>query len=261
MMGLALIPLAEPSLFESTPIFLSVVGIIFIAATIRATIGFGDAVLALPVLNLLVDSHVAQPLMALCSLMIAIWMTWMDWRDLAFAKTWRLLLTVCLGMPIGVFFLKTADASLVKAGLAIFVIGFAVFRAVGGARLKKVPPVEVDYVVGFLTGILCGAYNILGVVLAVYATLAGWELKQLRVTLQGVMLPAGLVLVANHLWWGLITTETVKAFAFVLPLLIVAGIIGQFAAQRFKPSQFDRIITVTLLVVGVMLLASAISMS
>ena len=297
MVSLRFHPWGAFVLFASTSLFLLILGIIFIASTIRATLGFGDAVLALPVLNMLIHPHEAQPLMALCSLSIAIWMTWRDWRDMAFDKTWRLLITVCIGMPIGVYFLKTADASFVKGGLAVTVIGFSLFRLVNARRrnetmhLKSKPSEDeaygkatshkatshkstsqkstsqkstshgMTYAVGLLAGVMCGAYNILGVIIAVYGTLADWDLKQLRVTLQGVMLPAGCLLVATHASWGLLTTDILKAFAFALPSLIVAGMIGQFAAHRVKASQFDRIITVTLLVVGVLLLASAISMS
>lgn len=241
------------TLFDSPSTFLLIAAIIFAAATIRSTLGFGDAVLALPLLNILIDPQLAQPLMALCSLTSAIWMTWRDWRDMAFDKTWRLLLTVVIGLPIGVMFLKLGDPRYVKIGLGVLVIGFAIFRATGGAKLQRTPH-GLTYAVGLLAGILCGAYNVLGVVLAVYGAIAGWEVRQLRMTLQGVMLPAGFVLVGTHAAVGLLTVQTLQAFAFVLPLLILAGVIGQVAAHRVKPSRFDKILTGSLFAMGSVLL-------
>lgn len=236
-----------------------VLGIIFVAATVRATLGFGDAVLALPLLTLLMPPTEAAPLMALCSLTIAAWMTCRDWRDMAFDKTWRLLLTVCMGLPIGVFFLKHGNASNVKVGLAVIVIGFALFRLRGGFKLKRTPN-WLTYVVGFVTGVMCGAYNILGVILAMYGTLAGWDVKQLRMTLQGVMLPASIVLVLFHRANGLLPLETVKLFACTLPLLVIAALIGQFVSHRVDARRFEPILTAALFVVGCVLLASSIWM-
>ncbi|MFP6678172.1 MAG: sulfite exporter TauE/SafE family protein [Pirellulaceae bacterium] len=242
-------------LIDFPTVYFLVLGIIFVAATVRATLGFGDAVLAMPLLTLLMPPTEAAAVMALCSLMIAAWMTCRDWRDIAFDKTWRLLLTVCLGMPIGVFFLKHVDPIGVKAALGIVVVGFAVFRLRGGFQLKRTAN-WLTYAVGFVTGVMFGAFNILGVILAMYGSLCGWDARRLRMTLQGVMLPAGVALVSYRWAEGSITLDTLKLFAYTLPLLLIAGLIGQFASHRVNARRFEPILTASLFIVGGMLLIS-----
>jgi uncharacterized membrane protein YfcA len=250
-------PNLERALIEFSFVHLFVLGIIFLASTIRATLGFGDAVLAVPILTMLLPPTQVGPLMALCSLSVAIWMTWRDWREIRFASTLPLLLAVCLGVPFGVYFLKSADGDVVKAGLAIIIIGFALFRVFGRGQLRKTSRL-LTFLVGFVSGVLCGAFNILGVVLAVYGAMVGWEVKQLRMTLQGVMLPAGLMLVANHGVVGHLTTQVMMLFLYALPLVCVASVLGQMLAHRVNPKRFEPVLTGMLFLIGVVLLATAL---
>ena len=66
--------------------------IIFIGALIRATFGFGDALIAMPLLALVVSLQIASPVVAFLSIIIGITMLILNWSKVDFKTAWRLIL-------------------------------------------------------------------------------------------------------------------------------------------------------------------------
>ena len=59
-----------------TPEIWYVAAIVFLATLVRSTFGFGDALVAMPLLTLLIgDAKVATPIVAVASAVVAIWVS------------------------------------------------------------------------------------------------------------------------------------------------------------------------------------------
>ena len=71
-----------------TPDIWYVAAIVFLATLVRSTFGFGDALVAMPLLTLLVvPMEVATPIVAVASAVVAIWVSIQDWRVMANAPS------------------------------------------------------------------------------------------------------------------------------------------------------------------------------
>src|SRR5438045_5773563 len=97
---------------------LPVVAVIFLATLIRSAFGFGEALVAVPLLALLMPVEVAAPLAVLVSITVAGAILVRDWHKVHFRSAWRLVLSTLLGIPLGLLLLTAVAEHVVKAILA-----------------------------------------------------------------------------------------------------------------------------------------------
>src|SRR5262249_51267092 len=94
---------------------LAVLAILFLATLIRSAFGFGEALVAVPLLVLLIPVAVAVPLAVLLSVTVAAVVLVQDWRHVHFGGAWRLALATLPGIPLGLWLLTAAPEPAVKA--------------------------------------------------------------------------------------------------------------------------------------------------
>src|SRR5690242_6547797 len=92
-----------------------VLAVIFLATLIRSAFGFGEALLAVPLLALLMPVEVAAPLAVLVSITVAVVIVLEDWHRIHFGRAWRLVLSTLFGIPLGLLLLTTVAEAVVKA--------------------------------------------------------------------------------------------------------------------------------------------------
>ena len=97
-------------------IFLTTLFIVFIAALIKATLGFGDALVAMPLLTLTIGLQMATPLVALMMTSLTLLIIWHSWQCIDFRAAWRLVIAGIVGVPIGVWGLRTFPEHWLKMG-------------------------------------------------------------------------------------------------------------------------------------------------
>lgn len=119
-----------------------VLAIIFVATVIRSGFGFGEALVAVPLLALIMPVEVAAPLAVLVSITVAGVIIAQDWQKIEVRSVLVLVLSTLFGIPLGLLLMTTAPEGIVKAMLAVFIIGFAsaclVHRALAQSFLKHV---------------------------------------------------------------------------------------------------------------------------
>src|SRR5436305_4160618 len=84
---------------------LPVLAVIFLATFIRSAFGFGEALIAVPLLALLMPVEAAAPLAVLVSITVAAIAIAQDWRHIHIRSAGSLLLATLVGTPIGLLLL------------------------------------------------------------------------------------------------------------------------------------------------------------
>ena len=236
------------------PLMITTLLILFAAALIKATLGFGEALLAMPLLTVLLGAPTATPLVGLigASLTLLILLS-QGWQRIEFQIAWRLIVTAAIGIPLGVWGLVTLPAAWVKAGLG----GVLIF--VGLYNLLR-PAVEAQigarwaYLFGLMSGLLTGAYNTGGPPIVLYGALRRWPAAQFRITLQSCFLPLSFVALTTHSLAGLWTPRVIQLYVVSLPAVLLALWLGQRFTHRLAGPQFERLIYGGLVVLGAMLI-------
>ena len=230
---------------------------IFLGTLCRSTFGFGDALLAMPLLALSIDLNVSRPLVALNSMTMAGVIVWRDWHNVHHASAWRLALSGLVGIPFGFLLIGWLDERLVKIILALLVTGYATVCLTRSQTLKLTTE-RCSPLFGFLSGLLGGAYNTGGPPLVIYGTARGWTAEQFRATMHAVFFPVSLCIVGGHAATGLISHKVLLFYLLSLPLMFVALALGKEFNRRLATRQFQVVIYWLLMAIGVALLADSL---
>jgi uncharacterized membrane protein YfcA len=235
------------------PVLAAVLTILFIASFIRSAFGFGEALIAVPLLAFAMPVEQAAPVAALVSITVAVVAIAQDWRHIHLRSAGRLFLATAVGTPLGLWALHALDERLVKMALGAIVAMFS-----GLALARRRPAALHDdrhaWAFGFGAGVLGGAYGMNGPPLVMYGSLRGWSPQHFRATLQGYFLPACLMTVAGYGVTGLLTPVVTRCYLQALPVVLVAVLLGRMLNRRLSGPAFVRCVHVGLVVVGALLL-------
>jgi uncharacterized membrane protein YfcA len=229
-----------------------VLGVIFLSTFTRSALGFGDALIAMPLLAMIIGMQAATPLVAMVASTIAFTILLRAWRQVNIQAAWRLVISTIVGIPIGLFFLKSAPEHIAKMVLGAVLVGFGLYNLIA-PRLPALKSERWSYVFGLAAGILGGAYNTNGPPVVIYGVLREWDPERFRATLQGYFLPTGMTILIGHALAGLWTAEVLKLYAFCLPLVIGAVLVGGWVNRRLPEKQFNRVVYAFLVAIGLLL--------
>src|SRR5579862_4279888 len=91
-----------------------VVTVLFVATLVRSALGFGEALIAVPLLALVMPIEEAAPTAVLVSITIALIIVLQDWRSVHFKSAIWLVAPTFLGIPLGLLLLKKLPESIVE---------------------------------------------------------------------------------------------------------------------------------------------------
>jgi uncharacterized protein len=161
---------------------LPVLAVLFLATLIRSAFGFGEALVAVPLLALVIPVEVAAPVAVLVSVTVAGLVLAQDWREVHLGSARRLILSTMFGIPFGLLLLTTVAEPVVKAVLAAVIIAFSAYQLVGRSRFELEDD-RLAWLFGFGAGVLGGAYGMNGPPLVAYGALRRWSPERFRATL------------------------------------------------------------------------------
>ena len=228
-----------------------VVVVIAVATLIRSTLGFGEALVAVPLLALRIPVAVAAPLAVLVSVAVAGVIVAQDWRHVQVRSAAGLVAASLFGIPLGLLLITRGNDRLVRLILGGVIVAFSVYSLTVKSKLH----LEKDHpgwllAAGFASGVLGGAYGMNGPPLAVYGSLRRWSPQHFRATLQGYFLPASLAGLCGYAAAGLWVPAVTRYFLLSLPGVVVAVLLGRSLNRRLRGDGFFRAVYVGLVVVG-----------
>ncbi len=232
--------------------------VLFLATIVRSAFGFGEALVAVPLLALLMPVEVAAPVAVLVSITVALIVVLQDWRKVHVRSAVGLVLSTMFGIPLGLLLLRAAAEPVVKGILAVVMIGFSAQALLGGAH-RELKNDKFAWFFGFSAGVLGGAYGMNGPPLVIYGSLRGWSPQHFRATLQGYFLPASLAGLWGYQLAGLWTPVVNRFYLLSLPVVIVATFLGRAINHRLDARRFVGYVHGGLIFVGIILLLQAIS--
>ncbi|MGA8531492.1 MAG: sulfite exporter TauE/SafE family protein [Acidobacteriaceae bacterium] len=234
--------------------------IVFVAALIRSAFGFGEALIAVPLLAFCIPLQAAAPLAVLLSITIAAIVVIQDWKQIHFQSAGWLLLATLPGLPLGLLLLASGHQRLARGLLGAVIAGFAGWSLARQASVQ--PPRDSRAwlaVCGFCAGVLGGAYGMNGPPLVIYGSLRRWSPQQFRATLQAYFLPASLLAMAGFRATGLWTPVVTHDYWFSLPALVPALFLGRLINHRMRGEIYLQFVFAGLAVIGAVLIIQAIA--
>lgn len=232
---------------------LTTLTILFLAALVKATLGFGESLLAIPLLTLVLGVQTATPLVSLLAITVTLFMLLRNWRQIDLSATWRLIIAAVAGVPIGVWGLKSLPATWITTTLGLLLILVGLYNLTQ-PQLEPLHDSRWSYLFGFLAGLLGGAYNMASPPVLLYGAVRQWAPAQFRVTLQSFFLPVSVLILIGHATAGLWTSHVLTLYGLAWPVMLAAFWLGSRFNERINAERFGRLLYGALIILGIVLL-------
>ncbi|GBE03564.1 sulfite exporter TauE/SafE [bacterium BMS3Abin09] len=231
--------------------------IFLIAGFIQGLSGFGSALLAMPLLTIFIDVKVAVPLCILNSLLITSYLSFKLKDYMEMKKILPLIIGSLPGIYLGIVFLKSMESNLIKMLLGIMIILYCIYSFSSHPGPRKLHRAWA-YIAGFGSGFIGTAFSAGGPPSIIYTTLTGWSKDHIKATLTGFYLVGNIIIVIAHAASGLTNTLVLKYF-LASALFVISGVyLGSRVYDRTDTEGYMKIILVILMLLGIMMIGSAI---
>ncbi len=227
--------------------------VVFFAIFMQSAVGFGLALVAMPLLIPFFGLKLIAPLIALVGILAKVLLLIKYGYAFNFRFVWRMTLASLLCVPLGVYLLDIIDDWIALMVLGVVVIGYALY----GLCDFKLPELQhPNWALGFgaLAGILGGAYNASGPPLVIYADTQHWGPIKFKSNFQGYSLVNGLVIAITHAANGNMTADVLQAFWYAVPAVFLGVWLGIKMDRFFNPERFRRLILWLLIILGLRLI-------
>jgi uncharacterized membrane protein YfcA len=226
------------------------------SATIQSTTGFGFALLAVPLMSLVIPTEDAVVLCAAFSLVASSSQLVAERAHADRPVVGRMLVGAVVGAPIGLTILTVATGRQLRFGLAVVIFAFLLLT-LRGVSLHRAGR-SLDLGAGLVAGVLNTSLSTNGppIVMALHARQLAPE--QFRATVAGVFVGSNVIAVGLFAASGRYDADVLVLLAVGLPMLVVGFLVGARQRRRFDPLAFRRLVLRLLAVTGVVTLVGAL---
>lgn len=254
-----------------TPLDYALVALVLaFASFVQSASGFGFALVAVAALPQIIGLEPAIALIAAFNLLVSLSTLWWNRKDFSWSKAWPLTLAICITLPIGFWLLKSADGTKLIRVLGVILITVALMdlrlsvpamlRArLGKATLQRNPEAEERatlpawsvWPLGFIGGVLGGAFNVAGPPAVAYAYSQPWSKTQSVAALQTVFLLAGLMRNGFMVAAGDYNAQLFRWIVCSIPAALLAIWLGKLLLDRLPKNLLKLAVFTFILVMGV----------
>ena len=225
------------------------------AGFVNGLAGFGTALFGLGFWLQILPPEQAVAVTLAVSVATGIQGLWVVRGSIDRARLLRFLLPALPGVPLGVAALSIVDASVLKLGIAAFLLLYGGFFLVN----RNLPTIsdrtpKIDMTIGFLGGFLGGAAGLSGALPTMWCALKDWS----KAAKRGLFQPFNLTILSLSAlalaFLGAYTAETMLYLAVAIPVSIVSAQIGIWIFKRISDPAF-RVLLIALLFLSGLIIA------
>lgn len=234
------------------------IALIFLAAGFTQGLsGFGSALIAMPLLTMMIDVKTAVPLCIMNGLIITSYLSLKMRGHLERKKIVPLLAGSIPGIFIGVFFLKNAEPGMIRILLGVLIVSYSVYSLLFRPAPRNIHPFW-SYLAGFGTGFIGSAFSAGGPPVIIYTTLTGWPKDRIKATLSGFFFASSIITVTLYITAGLVNELVLKYFSMSAIFVFIGVYAGSHLYSRFDREGYIRAVLITLILLGVIMVVSAL---
>lgn len=219
---------------------------------VQTLIGFGFAIIALPLFSFVLDLREANVIVALNFFVSVVAGAWTHRKDLMVTPLLICLAGGAFGLPFGLYIFSTIDVVwLIRlTGLIILALAVDGYRNRHSAGTNAEISWPWTMATGAASGILAGAVGMGGPPVAAYATRQSWPPRQIKAFLLTFLLLLGVMRLIGLATTGWIGEEALMYSACSLPFAMLGGHLGLRASHNIDAVLFRRITMATLVLLS-----------
>jgi uncharacterized membrane protein YfcA len=237
-------------------VVLGVFGVVAVAAAAQAVSGFGFALIATPVIAVLVGPKEAVVGLTMVGLVLVAMLSLRSRGHVERSVVATVTVAAILGMPIGLLVLERADDRTLTAVIATVVIVFAVLLWRG---LRLPSNRGTDAIAGFVAGTLSTSTGTSGPPIAIALSSKQMSPAAFRGTISAIFLVQGSVALVAFAIGGEVRAGALWVALAGLPGLLAGSCVGEYRFRRLDAARFRTIVFGMLLISGIVSLAGALT--
>ncbi|KRT55606.1 sulfite exporter TauE/SafE family protein [endosymbiont of Ridgeia piscesae] len=238
---------------------LAIAAITALAGLVQGLSGFGSALVAVPLMSLLLPMEQVVPLMVLLGIGMSSLNLLHLRRSLSLKPVLPLIGGYLLGTPLGLYFLIDAPEVWVKLTLGLFLSGYAAL-SLAGRTLQPAWLRHHPIGIGTGSGALGAAFSTNGPPVILHVAAQQWSADQQKAALSLFFVAAGLITASAHGISGLLNLKVAEQALMALPMLIAGTWLGITLYRRLDDHNYRRLTFLLVLAMGLLMSAGAIEM-
>ena len=220
---------------------------------VKGLCGFANTLILSSILSFGTDTINITPVDLLLSVPTNGIMAWKERKNLDWGMCVPLTILLLAGSIPGVLFLKNAESGLVKIIFGFVVIYIGLDSLLREREYKARPSKVKLYLIGILSGIICGIYGV-GALLSAYVSRNTKDSHSFKGNICFVFFVENAFRAVLYMCYGIITLETIKKSLMLVPVMLIGLFAGMASSNFLNEKVVKKIVIVMLIVSGVALI-------
>lgn len=232
---------------------IAILSVAFLAVFVQASIAFGIALVAMPLLTSVIGLASAAPLVSAIGLTCQVFMIRRYRMHFRLSDMRDFILGSVIGVLIASLMLSdVTNPRLIETLLGVFVIGYGLF-SLCKPQLPSFKKRIWAYGLGMTAGVLARIYNIGGPPGVIYADAQGWEPDAFKGNLQIYAIVNTVMVIVSRTFNAEYTSQVITYYLLAFPVILLGLYLGFTVEKRINAVIFRKMVLVFLVFIGVTL--------
>jgi uncharacterized protein len=240
--------------------FDATVGLLLLGALLGGFVsglaGFGGGPVVLVLWLLVIEPRTAVPLLMVSAVAHQLMTLHLVWRSISGERLWPMVIGGVIGIPIGAALLDVLSPAAVRAVTGLFLVFYTLVRLTFIRELtihveSRIP----DAAAGLAGGLMSGLAGLPGPISTLWCGLRGWAKNDQRAVFQPFNFIMVLVSIVLFVSRGFVTANILHYALWCAPGLMVGVALGTPLYLRLNDRQFQTVVLLLMLLMGVVLVA------
>ncbi len=220
--------------------------------------GFGSALIASPLSLLVLDKFTVVSSLTIIGLVLNAFLFWKIKQPINLELLIPLCLASVIGMPFGIWILKTVPINLIQIIAGSLAILFTLIISFTKISLPKTKFLTI--VAGLFSGLLQTSISMTGPPVVILLTGTGIEKNQMRKTLAAFFLWMNIISLPFFLFSKTITFHRVSFGLYALPFVFLGAYLGNKVVEKIPHKVFKLLALATVCLTGLLTIYSGLSL-
>lgn len=244
---------APPLIFSGPVQYAATCLVLVVAQMVYVMFGFGAGLIAVGSLALLFpDMQDVVVLLLLVNLPAELWVVWRSRDEIRWRPILGLGVGIAVGIPLGTWFLKTGDTTLILKFLGGFLVAVGLVFLILPAGGRRHPHPATAPPTGMLSGVLTGLFGTGGPPLIIWYHLSAGTKAAFRGNLMTIFLMMTFVRVPSYVVGGLVTVPRLWSSLAVMPAVLVGAWLGNRLHLNISEKRFRTLVSALLVLLGLL---------
>jgi len=224
---------------------------------VRGVAGFGSGIVATPLLAFVLPMTTTAPLITVVGFLVSVRQAIRDWHQIQWKPVLSFAPGALVGVPLGLWVVRTADQGLLARYLGAYVIAYALYSVFGERLLGRAPamPQWMVHPIGVVGGLISTLFGgLAGPLYVTYFDSLRLAKGAFRVTVSTTLLLLAIVRSAGYFATGVFRAEDLVLVVGALVPVAIGTLVGEWVHDRIEQRAFRRGVGALLIVSGTALL-------